>query len=306
VLNLDEMEAAGEDRAEGWFQMLCVIKAVGGRIIEFLHQIEEFQKMLWEKRKFITDTQYCVTVRNIAAEFYPDIAACDAQWVEWKELFHIDEEEADLFTVGKSKKDRRIAFLKAHPTLVLDTKHFDRDFVDRLVGSFNDLDEMTDGLLIHSENWQALNLLTEKYREKVKCIYIDPPYNTASSAIPYKNDYKHSSFASMMYDRVGGLWRTLTGDGALTSTLPAAEAPDRYVYDPADPVATRGGALCCPNELLPSGAFDQRSDDLFIDLVADAGLALERDHVLEARALGDRDGGKGHPGVLVTDVLDEQ
>ena len=47
------MEAAGEGRAEGWFQTLRAIKAVGGRIIEFLHQIEEFQKMLWEKRKFI-------------------------------------------------------------------------------------------------------------------------------------------------------------------------------------------------------------------------------------------------------------
>ena len=44
---------------------------------------------------------------------------------------------------------------------MLDTRHFDRDFVDRLLGSFDDLDEMTDGLLVHSENWQALNLLGE-------------------------------------------------------------------------------------------------------------------------------------------------
>jgi adenine-specific DNA-methyltransferase len=46
VLNLDEMEAAGEERAENWFQTMRVIKAVGGRIIEFLDQIENFQKML--------------------------------------------------------------------------------------------------------------------------------------------------------------------------------------------------------------------------------------------------------------------
>ena len=75
-------------------------------------------------------------------------------------MFHIDEEQTDLFSSGKSKKDKRIAFLKAHPTLVLDTKHFDQDFVDRLLASFEDLDKMTDGLLIHSENFQALNLLT--------------------------------------------------------------------------------------------------------------------------------------------------
>jgi len=158
VLNLDEIEAAGEERAEAWFQLMRVIKAIGGRIIEFLAQIEDFQKMLWEKRKFITETQYCITVGNIDESFYPDIAACEAQWDEWKELFHIDEEEANLFTSGRTKKDKRIAFLKAHTTLVLDTKHFDQDFVDRLLASFEDLDEMTDGLLVHSENWQALHL----------------------------------------------------------------------------------------------------------------------------------------------------
>lgn len=223
VLNLDELEAAGEDRAEGWFQIMRVIKAVGSRIIDFLTQIEEFQKMLWEKRKFIAETHYCITVGNIAETFYPEIAACDLQWNEWQELCHIDEEQADLFTIGENKQDRRIAFLQNHPTLALDTKHFDRDLVDRLLGSFDDLDEMTDGLLIHSENWQALNLLAEKYRNKVRCSYIDPPYNTASSAIPYKNNYKHSSFASMMYDRVAGLWRTLTKDGALFVSIDKTE-----------------------------------------------------------------------------------
>jgi adenine-specific DNA-methyltransferase len=203
VLNLDEMESAGEDRAEGWFQIIRVIKTVGGRIIEFLDQIECFQKMLWEKRKFITETQYCITVSNIDKSFYPDIALCEAQWAEWKELFHIDEEQTDLFSNGKSKKDKRIAFLKAHPTLVLDTKHFDQDFFDRLLGSFEDLDDMTDGLLVHSENFQALNLMLEKYRRCVHCIQIDPPYNTQTSGFLYKNDYQHSSWLAMMENRIG-------------------------------------------------------------------------------------------------------
>ncbi|MDW7967709.1 MAG: hypothetical protein RMI39_06270 [Thermoanaerobaculum sp.] len=55
-LNLDEMEAAGEHLAEGWFQLLRLIKRVGLAIIEFLAQIENFQKMLWEKKKFVTET----------------------------------------------------------------------------------------------------------------------------------------------------------------------------------------------------------------------------------------------------------
>ena len=202
VLNLDEMEAAGEDRAEGWFQITRSIKAVGGRIIDFLDQIECFQKMLWEKRKLVTETHYCITIGNVEASFYSDIAACKAQWDEWKELFHIDEEETDLFTAGKSKKERRIAFIKAHPTLVLDTKHFDKSFVDRLLASFEDLDEMTDGLLIHSENFQALNLLLEKYSGQLKCVHIDPPYNTQTSGFLYKNDYQHSSWLAMMENRI--------------------------------------------------------------------------------------------------------
>lgn len=211
VLNLDDLEASGEDRAEGWFQMMRVIRSVGGRIIEFLHQIEEFQKTLWEKRKFITETQYCITVGNIAEEFYPEIADCDAQWNEWKELFHIEDEGTNLFTTGKGKNNRRIAFLKNHPTLMLDTRHFDQSFVDRLLSSFGDpstgsgqgLDEMTDGLLIHSENWQALYFLLEKYREKIRCIYIDPPFNLGENAdFLYRVDYQNSTWLSLLENRL--------------------------------------------------------------------------------------------------------
>jgi adenine-specific DNA-methyltransferase len=191
-----------------------VIKAVGSRIIDFLDQIESFQKMLWEKRKFITETQYCITVGTIDESFYPDIAACDAQWAEWKELFHIDEEQSDLFSNGKSKKDRRVAFIKAHPALVIDTQHYSHDFVDQLLASLTDLDSNTDGLLIHSENYQALRLLVEKYRDLVQCIYIDPPYNSKTTEILYKNTYKHSSWLSLMDNRLEVSRHFTTGDGS--------------------------------------------------------------------------------------------
>jgi len=219
VLNLDEIEAAGETRAEGWFQTMRVIKAIGGRIIEFLAQVENFQKMLWEKRKFITETQYCITVGNIAEDFYPEIATNEAQWTEWKALFHIDEEETDLFTTGKSRKEKRIAFLKAHPTLVLDTKHFEQDFVDSLLESFGDLDAETDGLLVHSENFQALNLLQEKYRETIKAVYVDPPYNTLATKIIYKNEYEHSSWLSLLENRLLLANNLVATDGITCTTI---------------------------------------------------------------------------------------
>lgn len=202
VLNLDEMTAAGEGMAKGWFRELQLIKFVGDQVIEFLAQLEDFQKMLWEKRKFVTETQYCITLGNIDAAFYAEIAANDVQWDEWRELFHIDEAETHLFNSNKNGHDKRIDFLKTHPTLVLDTKHFEGDFVDELLASFDDIDAVTDGLLVHSENWQALNLLTERYQEEVTCVYIDPPYNTGDSEIIYKNGYKHSSWLSLMENRV--------------------------------------------------------------------------------------------------------
>ena len=71
-------------------------------------QIEDFQKLLWEKHKFVTETQYCITLSNIGAEFYPDIIANEAQWNEWQELFDVDGD------------DRSDAFLQSHPTLVLE------------------------------------------------------------------------------------------------------------------------------------------------------------------------------------------
>lgn len=213
VLNLDELEAAGEGRAEGWFQTLRVIKGVGASIIAFLAQIEDFQKMLWEKRKFVTETRYCITLASIPEAFYAEIAAGEGQWEEWRALFHIDEEQADLF--GEGAQGRRVAFLGAHPTLVVDTQHFAADFVDRLLGSFPDLDEMTDGVLVHSENWQALAMLLERYRSEAACIHIDPPYNTQVSGFLYKNDYQHSSWLSMMNDRIDKAFQYLSPDGVL-------------------------------------------------------------------------------------------
>ena len=219
ALNLDDVYIAGEDFAEGWFQVIRVIRTIGGHIIDFLDQIEGFQKMLWEKRKFITDTQYCITIGNIDERFYPTIATCEPQWEEWQDLFHIDENKTDLFNSGADARDKRIIFMKDHPALILDTRHFDGTFRDDLLASIEDIDKQCDGLLIHSENFQALGFIQQLYREKVKCTYIDPPYNTDASAILYKNDYKDSSWLSLMDNRVSLSKNLLSKDGVLCCAI---------------------------------------------------------------------------------------
>ena len=191
VLNLDNLEAAGEHAADGWFQQMRLIKSVGGEIIDFLAQIEDFQKMLWEKRKFVVDTQYCVTLGNVDPTFYPEIAANEAQWGEWRELLGVDG------------ADCSVSFLKTQPTLPLDTRHFAADFTDRLLESFDDIDGMTDGLLIHSENWQALRLMQEKYdsRKFAASTLIRPTILTRKLQSYTRTTTRHSSWLSLMENR---------------------------------------------------------------------------------------------------------
>lgn len=202
VLNLEEIEAAGERLSTGWFQILKVIKNIASKIIDFLAQIEDFQKKLFEKKKFITQVGYCIIVGSIPESFYPDIATNDTQWKEWKELFHINEEASNLFNSGKDKKGKRVDFLKERPTLTLDTKYFETDFQNRLLNSIDDLEGKTDGLLFHAENFQALNLILHKYAKSIHCVYIDPPYNTGGDGFPYKDAYQHSSWMSMFENRL--------------------------------------------------------------------------------------------------------
>ena len=61
-------------------------------------------------------------------------------------------------------QDRRCKFLDANPTLVVDTKHFEQDFVDSLIASFENLDAITDGLIVKSDNWQAHQFTIESFR----------------------------------------------------------------------------------------------------------------------------------------------
>ena len=202
VLDVDDLEAWGPDRSESWFEVMRAVKGVGRSIIAFLAQIEDFQKKLFEKKKLVVNAGYCLTLDRVPEELYEEVAACEAQREEWVCLFAIDEIEENITTPGYTEP-LTVDFLEANPHLVLDTKHFAEDFKDRLLAGIENLDEGLDGLLVESENFQALNLLQERYREGVKCIYIDPPYNTGEDdGFVYKDSYQHSSWLSMINDRL--------------------------------------------------------------------------------------------------------
>ena len=195
ILHLDDIDLDNEQHFQKQLILIKAFKKVTHKIIDFLAQLEDFQKKLWLKKKMVLQSDYCITLDRIGEAFYDEIANNKAQIEEWKELFLI--EELDDYSEPLS-----LDFLKNNPFLLLDTKFFSHEFKYKLLASFDNIDEQCDGLLINSENFQALNLLQERYKEQVNCVYIDPPYNTASSEIIYKNSYKHSSWLSMLNDRI--------------------------------------------------------------------------------------------------------
>jgi len=201
IIHLDDIDTTDEKRADSYLAKVRAIKRIGKIIIEFLSQIEEFQKKLWLKKKFVVATNWCVTLDRVDETFYHEIIVNTEQIAEWIEMYSINEISGDLTAVGYSDP-LTIDFLWQNGNLVLDTKHFPTEFKDRLVASIDNLDEQTGGLMIHSENFQALQLLKERYRENIHCIHIDPPYNTDTSGFLYKNNYRHASWLSMMADRI--------------------------------------------------------------------------------------------------------
>ncbi|MCD4748428.1 MAG: site-specific DNA-methyltransferase, partial [Thermoanaerobaculales bacterium] len=201
VMFLDDIENESVPRVEQYLSKIKVIRKIGGKIIDFLAQLEDFQKKLWLKKKFVVETQYCITLGCVPEEFYPEIAANEAQREEWVRLCAIDEIEGDLITPGYSVPVT-VEFLDAHPTLMVDTRYFGPDFIAPLLEAIGNIQEQTNGVLFHSENFQALRALSLRYRSKCDAIYIDPPYNTDASAIAYKNDYKDSSWLCLIDNRL--------------------------------------------------------------------------------------------------------
>jgi adenine-specific DNA-methyltransferase len=188
-----------------------VVRQIAEKIIAFLAQIEDLQRRLFEKKKFVVQTGYCITLDRVPGEFYAEILANEAQLEEWRRLYNVDAWSQDLFWQGKFDE----AFLRNYPYVMLDTAFFDDDFKARLLATFDDLDGATDGVLIHGENFQAVNLLQPKYAEQVRCVYLDPPYNTGSDDFLYKDNYRHSSWLAMMADRLSLVRQMLTDDGAI-------------------------------------------------------------------------------------------
>lgn len=76
-------------------------------------------------------------------------------------------------------------------------------------------DTESGNMLIHGDNLLALKALEQEYAGLVKCIYIDPPYNTGNAFEHYDDGIEHSIWLSLMRERLEILWRLLSKDGSI-------------------------------------------------------------------------------------------
>lgn len=182
---------------------LQAIKGIAYKIIDFIAQFEDELVRVWNKPKFVLNSHYIITLDKITdPQLFQSILAhpgMEAQVQEWRDLGMIPED----FEIA-SLAEKNLLGEPAHGKyqyLPLDTRYF-KDLELEILALFDDLDAAIDGWLIHSENYQALNTLSPKYREQVQAIYIDPPYNTGSDEFIYTDRFQHASWLSMIVNRL--------------------------------------------------------------------------------------------------------
>ena len=76
-------------------------------------------------------------------------------------------------------------------------------------------DKTAENMLIHGDNLLALKALEQDFTGKIKCIFIDPPYNTGSAFTHYDDGVEHSIWLSLMRDRLEILRQLLVEDGSI-------------------------------------------------------------------------------------------
>jgi len=212
VMHLDDVQHADKFAdIEKNLRLIQTLRTIALDLIDFLAQLENFQKKLWLKKKFVVSAHYCVTLDRIPENLYPAIADNSMQWEQWDQLGMLDGNKTDLFIQAKAGS---IEFLQAHPYLMADTALFNADFKYDLLAGVDNLDESLDGLLIHGDNSAALDLLSSRYLASIDCIAIDPPYNTGSDGFTYKDSYKASSWLAQQAQLTPIAQRLLTEIGS--------------------------------------------------------------------------------------------
>ncbi|MFN9571528.1 MAG: DNA methyltransferase [Betaproteobacteria bacterium] len=197
-----------------------IVKDLGERIIDVLAALEDVQAILFEKRKFVIGCDWLIRASALAAQpggqaLLDQACGNAAQVAEWARWVGEAEPAGDITAAGRD-------LLARFPHLPVHTRHFDATLRGNLVTCFTDIEADAGGTLVHAENFAAIRTVTRALRDLVKCMYIDPPYNTVASEILYKNEFQQSSWLSLLRSRV------LAARGLLSPTAPLIIAIDDF------------------------------------------------------------------------------
>jgi len=186
-------------------EQLQILKNIAFKIIDFVSQFEDELLKIWKKPKFVLNSNYVITLDRIAKKGGWEIIekiqkhkGWKEQVKEWKDLGILEKEPKDLIENTLTGKQLK----KEYQFLPIDTKYF-KDLELEILNSFDNLDQSLDGWLIKSENWQALNTILPKFKEKIQTIYIDPPFNKEQEAdYFYSVKFKDATWITMLENRL--------------------------------------------------------------------------------------------------------
>ncbi|MBL9000781.1 MAG: site-specific DNA-methyltransferase [Phycisphaerae bacterium] len=226
VVRLDDLETLPPNHLQRVQGKVKAIRAVASRLIAFLGSLEDFQKKMWLKKKFVLNTNWLVTVDRIPPAVRDVVAANAEQWAEWERLGFKPENTGDAGLFGGAAWGTR-AYLDACDKLLVDTRHFDDAFRSALLSaeplSSESIETQTAGVLINGDNFHAVRAIGPTLRNACQCIYIDPPYNAQSSVILYKNTFRHSSWLALITDRLQAALPALGENGNLVVAIDEVE-----------------------------------------------------------------------------------
>lgn len=187
-------------------KQLQTLKNISFKIIDFISQFEDELVKIWNKPKFVLDSNYVITLNRIAAKNIEVVEKIlnhnnfNKQLEEWRELRIVGDSFDKNKIIEKNLKGKCLN--KKCQYLPIDTKYF-KDLEIMILGLFDELDNALDGWLIKSENYQALNTILPKFKENVQTIYIDPPFNKEQDAdYFYSVKYKDSSWITLFENRL--------------------------------------------------------------------------------------------------------
>lgn len=216
ILRLDDIDNAEVLIVEQQLKKIQVLRKIAKQIIAFLAQLENFQKKLWNKKKFVVDAEYCMTLDILEGneELLDAVFRNSLQRNQWSDVYSLDagliENELSKFSASELVKRSEYRYL------MIDTSLYRKEVRDEIISV---LDGEVQGEVFFSDNFHALKLSEKKYKSSVGFLFIDPPYNTGGGDFIYKDSYKDSSWLSMIKerlslamahaDRLGHIWVTL-------------------------------------------------------------------------------------------------